>query len=52
MIPTSGSHEVFCWEFKCETEDGQHLIVYLNALTGAEEKLFLLLEDESGTLVL
>lgn len=52
VIPTSGSHEVFCWEFKCETEDGQHLIVYLNALTGAEEKLFLLLEDESGTLVL
>lgn len=52
VIPTDGEHELLCWEFKCETEEGQHFIVYLNAQTGAEEKIFLLLEDESGTLVL
>ena len=51
VVPTDGEHELLCWEFKCETEEGQHFIVYLNAQTGAEEKIFLLLEDESGTLV-
>jgi germination protein YpeB len=52
VIPTDGQYEVLCWEFKCETEEGQHFIVYLNAQTGAEEKIFLLLEDENGTLAI
>ena len=52
VIPTSGEYELLCWEFKCETEGGQHVILYLSAQTGEEEKIFLLLEDENGTLVL
>lgn len=52
VIPTMGEHELLCYEFKCETESGQHFIVYVNAQTGKEERMFLLLEDESGTLVL
>ena len=52
VIPTSGEYELLCWEFKCETDSGQHVILYLNAQTGQEEKIFLLLEDENGTLVL
>ena len=52
MIPTGGEYEVLCHEFKCEDEDGRHVIVYVNAQNGQEEKLLLLLEDENGTLVL
>lgn len=52
IIPTSGKHEVFCHEFKCENADGQHYIVYINAQTGNEEKLLILIEDENGTLTL
>lgn len=52
VIPTGGEHEVLCHEFKCETETGSHMLVYLNAATGQEENILLLLEDESGTLTL
>jgi germination protein YpeB len=50
IIPTTGKNEVFCHEFKCENGDGSHYIVYVNAVTGAEEKILILLEDENGTL--
>ena len=52
IIPTSGKNEVFCHEFKCENGDGSHYIVYINAVTGAEEKILILLEDENGTLTI
>ena len=52
IIPTGGAYEVLCHEFKCEDGDGQHIIVYVNAQNGQEEKILLLLEDENGTLVL
>lgn len=51
LIPSSGEYEVLCHEFKCQTADGQHLLVYVNAQTGQEERILLLLEDENGTLV-
>ena len=50
VIPTGGKYEVLCHEFKCETEDGRHCIVYVNAQTGNEEKILVLIESESGTL--
>ena len=52
LIPTSGENEVLCHEFKCQTDQGGHAILYVNAQTGQEEKLLLLLEDESGTLAI
>ncbi|MGI5970708.1 MAG: germination protein YpeB [Oscillospiraceae bacterium] len=52
IIPTAGENEVMCHEFKCETPQGQHCLVYVNVETGNEEKILLLLEDESGTLTL
>ncbi len=52
VIPTEGGYELPCWEIKCEGESGRHVIYYLNGETGAEEKIFLLLESETGTLVL
>lgn len=52
LIPTDGEYEVLCWEFVCEAENGQHYIVCINAATGAEQKILILLEDENGTLAL
>lgn len=50
VIPSRGEYEVLCWEFTGEDRQGSHVLTYLNALTGAEEKILLLLEDENGTL--
>ena len=52
LIPSLGEYEILCHEFKCETEDGKHYLIYVNAQTGDEERILLLLEDESGTLVI
>jgi germination protein YpeB len=52
VIPTPGQNEVFCHEFKCENGDGNRFIVYVNALTGDEEDVLILIEDENGTLTM
>lgn len=52
LIPTDGEYEVLCWEFICEAKNGQHYILCINAATGAEQKILILLEDENGTLTL
>lgn len=50
LIPTEGENEVLCWEFDCEGSAGDHVLIYVNAATGKEEQILLLIEDESGTL--
>ncbi|MDR0935656.1 MAG: germination protein YpeB [Oscillospiraceae bacterium] len=50
IIPTAGQNEVLVHEFTCETAEGKHYIVCVNAETGDEEKILILLEDENGTL--
>lgn len=52
LIPTGGEYEVLCHEFKCQSENGSHVLIYVNAQTGEQERILLLLEDESGTLVI
>lgn len=52
VIPTGGENEVYCHEFKCETTHGSHILIYVNAATGQQEKILLLLEDENGTLTI
>ena len=52
VIPTPGAEEIFCREFVCQEEDGQHYLVYFNAVNGDQERILILLEDESGTLSL
>ena len=52
VIPTMGKNEVYCHEFKCENSDGKHYIVYVNAETGQQENILILIEDENGTLTL
>lgn len=51
LIPTAGQYEVLCHEFKCRSAQDDNVIVYINASTGNEEKILLLLENENGTLV-
>lgn len=50
VIPTGGKNEVYCYEFLCEDNDGRHVLVYVNADTGTEESILILIEDENGTL--
>lgn len=52
MIPSAGQHEVFCYEFECQDENEQRFIVYVDALTGEQEKILILLQDENGTLTI
>jgi germination protein YpeB len=52
IIPTSGGDEVFCHELLCEDGDGSQCLIYVNAETGNEEKILLLIEDESGKLTI
>lgn len=51
VIPTAGKHEVLTYEFKAEMR-GDTFLVYINALTGGEERIFKLLKTPGGTLVL
>ncbi len=52
IIPSAGKYELFCYEFICENQDGRHYILYVNAQSGQQEKILILLESENGTLTL
>lgn len=51
VIPLDNNKEVFCYEFKGKVEDREFL-VYINAVTGEEEEILVLLETEGGTLTI
>ncbi len=52
IIPSQGGEERLCHEFLCQSEAGDRYLLYVNALTGDEEKILILLEDETGTLTI
>lgn len=52
IIPSAGKNELLCYEFECSDENEQRFIIYVNALTGEQEKIFILLQDENGTLTI
>ncbi|MDL2273525.1 germination protein YpeB [Oscillospiraceae bacterium OttesenSCG-928-G22] len=52
VIPSAGKHERFCHEFKCESEDGQTYLVYVNVETGVEEQIFILTFGDNGVLTI
>lgn len=52
LIPSAGGEERLCHEFTCRTAQEQRYILYVNAVTGGEEKILILLENESGTLTI
>jgi germination protein YpeB len=51
IIPTDFKTEKYCYEFKGKS-DGRDFIVYINANTGVEEDVLLLLTTENGTLTM
>ena len=52
VIPKDNGKEVQCYEFSCTSRDtGEDALVYINAKTGAEEDIMLLLYTDGGTLV-
>lgn len=50
IIPTAGKSEVACYEFECQDKNEQRYLIYVNAQTGQQEKIFILLQDDRGTL--
>ncbi|MGI6028954.1 MAG: germination protein YpeB [Candidatus Heteroscillospira sp.] len=52
LIPTAGGYEKLCHEFVCADGDGGQFIIYVNAETGEQEKIMILLEDENGSLTM
>ncbi|MBR6046171.1 MAG: germination protein YpeB [Ruminococcus sp.] len=52
VIPSDGGEEKLCYEFKCESADKTHVLVYFGAQTGREEQILILYESESGTLTM
>jgi germination protein YpeB len=51
IIPTESQSEVLCYEFKGKIED-REVLIYVNAITGLEEKILLILETPGGTLTI
>lgn len=49
IIPTEWKTEVFCWEFKGKVND-MDFLVYVNAETGVEEDILLIVNTPDGTL--
>lgn len=52
VIPTDGLNEALCYELLCTSDDGEKMLVYVNAKTGQEENMLLLLQTDGGTLVI
>ena len=52
LIPSAGQNEIYCYELNCLSETGDHVLVYINAETGAEEQILILLINENGTLTI
>ncbi len=52
VIPTGGQYEVLCYEFTCTGKSGETVLVYINAGTGIEEEILILLKTEGGVLAM
>ncbi len=49
-IPLETGKEALCYEFHCKNRDGQEVLVYINAESGKEENVLLLLYSDGGVL--
>ena len=49
IIPTEWKTEVLCWEFKGKV-DGTEFLVYINAETGEEQDILMIVNTPNGTL--
>ncbi len=50
VIPTDSVEEKLCYELECEDDAGGTVLVYVNAMTGAEEEILLVLLTDGGVL--
>ncbi len=50
LIPLETGKEALCYEFHCKDKDGQEVLVYINAQSGKEENILLLLYSDDGVL--
>ena len=50
VIPTDAVEEKLCYELKCRADNGRNVLVYLNADTGREEDILILIESDTGVL--
>lgn len=51
IIPTDYGSELFCYEFKGKLDD-QDFLVYINAITGEEEDILLIINSDEGILTM
>lgn len=52
VIPSMGKFERLCYELNCVDQYGQRALIYINAETGVEEQILVVIEDENGVLTL
>ncbi len=50
VIPLETGKEALCYEFHCKDSKGQEALVYINAQSGKEENILLLLYSDDGVL--
>ncbi len=50
LIPSGGGSEIPCYEFKTVDGEGQEVLIYINQDTLSEERVYLVLNTEGGTL--
>lgn len=52
VIPTNYAGEVLCYEFKCTNPDGREYIVYVNAKSGIQQDMLVIIDTGRGKLVM
>lgn len=52
VIPTSGANEAFTYEVLCKGRSNENILVYINAQSGEEEQILMLIETETGVLTM
>ena len=52
VILTESKNEVYCYEFKCTNANGKEYLVYVNAGTGRQENMLVIIDTGRGKLVM
>ena len=50
VIPLDTGKEAYCYELHCRDKDKKEMLIYINALTGRQEDLLILLYSDGGIL--
>jgi hypothetical protein len=44
--------EIYCYEFKCTNANGKEYLIYVNAETGRQENMLVIIDTGRGKLVM